>query len=52
MTQPIYINLLTDYGFKKIFRTEKNKKFLINFLNNLLKREQNPIIDLTYENLE
>jgi hypothetical protein len=31
-----YIDPFTDFGFKHIFGTEKNKKFLISFLNNLL----------------
>ncbi len=52
MTQPIYINLFTDFGFKKIFGTEKNKKILIDFLNDLLQRVENPIIDLSYKNPE
>ena len=32
--QPKYLNLLTDFGFKKMFG-EKNKKFLIAFLNSI-----------------
>jgi len=30
----LYINPLTDYGFKKIFGEEPNKDILIEFLNN------------------
>ncbi len=32
-----YINLFTDFGFKKIFGEEPNKDLLINFLNELLR---------------
>ena len=31
-----YINLLTDFGFKRVFGTEPNKQLLIDFLNTLL----------------
>ena len=30
-----YISLLTDFGFKRIFGTAKNKDLLICFLNNI-----------------
>jgi predicted transposase/invertase (TIGR01784 family) len=42
-----YINLFTDFGFKKIFGTEINKDLLIDFLNELLKGKEQ-IADLTY----
>ncbi len=42
-----YINLFTDYGFKKIFGEEPNKELLIAFLNELLK-EEGRIEDLSY----
>ncbi len=42
-----YINLFTDFGFKKIFGTEVNKNLLIDFLNGLLHGRQ-VIKDLTY----
>ncbi len=42
-----YINLFTDFGFKKIFGTEVNKNLLIDFLNGLL-HEQQVIKDLSY----
>ncbi len=42
-----FINLFTDYGFKKIFGEEPNKDLLIGFLNELLK-EREKITDLTY----
>jgi len=47
-TKERYINLFTDYGFKKIFGEEPNKNLLLDFLNELLKEEQGEIQDLTY----
>jgi len=35
-----YINLLTDWGFKTIFMKEQNKKFLLAFLNQVLKGDE------------
>jgi len=46
-----YIDPFTDFGFKYIFGTEENKRFLISFLNDLLDIEDK-IIDITYRNLE
>lgn len=46
-----YIDPFTDFGFKYIFGTEKNKKFLISFLNDLLELDEK-IVDVTYRNLE
>lgn len=34
--QERYINLLTDFGFKRVFGSEPNKQLLIDFLNTLL----------------
>jgi hypothetical protein len=31
-----YISLLTDFGFKRVFGTEPNKRLLIDFLNTLM----------------
>ncbi len=42
-----YINLFTDFGFKKLFGEEPNKDLLISFLNELL-RGKEKIEDLTY----
>ena len=42
-----YINLFTDYGFKKVFGEEPNKDLLIGFLNALLDKQEH-IVDLTY----
>ncbi|MCW5213273.1 PD-(D/E)XK nuclease family transposase [Desulfobulbus sp. TB] len=47
-TKERYINLFTDYGFKKIFGEEPNRNLLLDFLNELLKEEQGEIRDLTY----
>lgn len=43
-----YVNPFTDFGFKKIFGEEVNKDLLLDFLNELLKKEQGRIVDLTY----
>ncbi|RWX48855.1 hypothetical protein VT98_11043 [Candidatus Electrothrix communis] len=47
-TKERYVNLFTDYGFKKIFGEEPNKNLLLDFLNELLREEQGEILDLTY----
>lgn len=49
--QPKYLNLLTDFGFKKMFG-EQNKKFLIAFLNSILSESAGLIEDVTYLNTE
>lgn len=46
-----YINLLTDFGFKRVFGTEPNKHLLIDFLNTLLPADRQ-IEDLTFKNNE
>jgi predicted transposase/invertase (TIGR01784 family) len=51
MIKDKYIDPFTDFGFKHLFGTEENKKFLISFLNDLLDIEY-PIVDITYRNLE
>ena len=51
MIKDKYIDPFTDFGFKRIFGTEENKRFLISFLNDLLDIEDN-IVDLEYRNLE
>ena len=43
-----YINPFTDYGFKRLFGEEPNKDVLLDFLNELLKKEQGKITELTY----
>lgn len=49
--QDKYVNLLTDFGFKRVFGTEPNKRLLIDFLNTLLPREHQ-IEDVTFKNSE
>ncbi|WP_439257769.1 Rpn family recombination-promoting nuclease/putative transposase [Lonepinella sp. BR2271] len=52
MKQPSrYIDLTTDYGFKRVFGTEVNKDLLIEFLNQLF-RGRKIIKDLTYNKNE
>ena len=46
-----YLDIFTDYGFKKIFGEEANKTFLIDFLNSLLPQSAQ-IKDLTFKNTE
>ncbi len=43
-----YINPFTDYGFKRLFGEELNKDLLLDFLNELLKKEQGKITELQY----
>jgi len=47
-----YINLFTDFGFKKIFGTEINKKSLISFLNQIIGVDTGGIINLSYMSSE
>jgi predicted transposase/invertase (TIGR01784 family) len=46
-----YINLLTDFGFKKVFGEEPNKDLLISFLNTLLPAKHQ-IAELDYHRNE
>jgi len=43
-----YISPFTDFGFKKLFGTELNKDLLIDFLNELLCKDEGKILNLTY----
>ncbi|SEH05627.1 Rpn family recombination-promoting nuclease/putative transposase [Candidatus Venteria ishoeyi] len=47
-----YICPFTDFGFKKLFGSEPNKDILIDFLNELLKKDTGEIIDLNYLSAE
>ena len=47
----VYINPLTDFGFKRIFGTTMNKDLLISFLNALFDGEE-VIEDVSYRNAE
>lgn len=46
-----YINLFTDFGFKKVFGEEPNKDLLISFLNTLLPAKHQ-IAELDYSHIE
>lgn len=48
MIKEKFINLFTDYGFKKLFGEELNKELLLDFLNELLQKEQGRIININY----
>jgi len=49
--QDRYVNPFTDFGFKKLFGSEPNKEFLIDFLNTLLP-ENHRIEELSYTKSE
>lgn len=46
-----YVNLLTDFGFKRVFGTEPNKQILLDFLNTLLPSHHR-IQNLTFRSTE
>ena len=50
--EPQNINLLTDFGFKRIFGTEQYKKNLIHFLNAFLPPYIGPVTDISYRPTE
>lgn len=50
-TGEVYINPLTDFGFKRIFGSTMNKDLLISFLNALFDGEE-VIADVSYRNAE
>jgi len=43
-----YLNPFTDFGFKKLFGVEPNKDILIDFLNELLRKDEGKIREITY----
>ncbi|TAE43316.1 MAG: Rpn family recombination-promoting nuclease/putative transposase [Sphingobacteriales bacterium] len=45
-----YVNLFTDFGFKKIFGEEASKPMLLDFLNNLL--PETHIVELSFKDKE
>ncbi|MEN8446380.1 MAG: Rpn family recombination-promoting nuclease/putative transposase [Cyanobacteria bacterium J06555_13] len=49
--QERYINLLTDFGFKRVFGSEPNKQLLIDFVNTLLP-QRHKIKSLSYKGTE
>lgn len=49
--QERYVNLLTDFGFKRVFGSTPNKQLLIDFLNTILPPHHH-IQDLSYKSTE
>ena len=49
--QEQYVNLLTDFGFKRVFGSEPNKQLLVDFLNTLLPA-RHQIKALSYKSTE
>jgi predicted transposase/invertase (TIGR01784 family) len=45
-----FIDVKTDFAFKKVFGSLESKDILINFLNAMLDFKENPIVDLTIVN--
>ena len=43
-----YLNPFTDFGFKKLFGVEPNKDILIDFLNELLRKDEGKIQEIIY----
>jgi len=46
-TQSRYIDITTDYGFKRIFVSKTNKDLLISFLTNFLEAAKLLLISIT-----
>lgn len=46
-----YMNLMTDFAFKYVFGSEKNKPVLIKFLNRVLD-EEDRIVDVSFRDKE
>ena len=47
-----YVNVFTDFGFKKLFGEKPSKLLLLDFLNELLIEQEGPIKNITYLNTE
>jgi predicted transposase/invertase (TIGR01784 family) len=47
-----YVNIFTDFGFKKLFGEKPSKPLLLDFLNELLIEQEGPIKNITYLNTE
>jgi predicted transposase/invertase (TIGR01784 family) len=43
-----YIDPFTDFGFKKLFGEENNRELLLDFLNELLHKEEGKIVSVSY----
>lgn len=48
----VHVLPTVDIAFKKVFGEEKNKPVLISFLNSILNRTTDPIVDLRFANTE
>lgn len=48
----IFINMMTDFGFKRVFGTERYKSVLIRFLNALFAEDGINIYDVAFHNKE
>ena len=46
-----YVNVFTDFGFKKLFGEKPSKPLLLDFLNELLIEQEGPIKNITYLNI-
>jgi len=44
-----YLNPFTDFDFKKLFGIEPNKDILIDFLNELLRKDEGEIKEIILE---
>ena len=51
-SRDVRISPIVDIAFKNVFGVKKNEKVLIDFLNAILKRTDDPIRQLTYQNTE
>ncbi len=49
--QERYVNLLTDFGFKRVFGSEPSKRLLVDFLNTLLPAHHQ-LTELSYKSTE
>lgn len=47
-----YVNIFTDFGFKKLFGEKPSKPLLLDFLNELLIEQEGPIKNISYLNTE
>lgn len=47
-----YVNVFTDFGFKKLFGEKPSKPLLLDFLNELLIEQEGPIKNIAYLNTE
>lgn len=48
---PVFLDLISDFAFKRVFGSEPNKELLIHFINQLFQGRKN-IVDITYDKNE